>query len=103
MVLNNYNSMQKWKSNHTKKDDVNCLEDFGIKPMKFTETMDGVFGNHPKEYIRDFLGNEVIQYLWQSKEFHEGHNSFTDSPVARCLFKDHKSTSKIEKLLKECL
>ena len=32
--------------------EVHSLEDFGIEPMQFTETMDGVFGNRPKDYLK---------------------------------------------------
>ena len=51
---------------------IYCLEDFGIKPMEFTEIMDAVFDNKPKEYLKQFFENEVIQYLWWNEQFHGG-------------------------------
>jgi len=49
--------------------------------MDFTGTMDGIFGNKPKDYLQPFFKNEIIQFLWWGKEFHGGTN-FTTSAIA---------------------
>ena len=94
-VYNNESDKEKAKN----KKDIYAvsLEEFGIKPMEFTGTMDLIFGNRPKDYLKDFFSNEVMLYLWQGREFH-GKRNFLETKIAKDIVKDHKSFQKLESL-----
>ena len=51
--------------------------------MEFTEIMDSVFGNEPKQYLKQFFANQVIQDLWWGKDtFHNGKD-YLDSTLGQ--------------------
>ena len=54
------NKQEKEKVNLNLNLKVTSLEDFGITPLPFTEIMDNVFANRPKDYLKDFFENDVI-------------------------------------------
>jgi len=59
-VHNNKEQKEKWKKVQKRNQDSTSLEDYGIKPMLFNDTLEGVFGDKPKDHLKEFFKNDVI-------------------------------------------